>query len=404
MIQRIFHPVGQGAFYSERHENYNIVYDCGTCYFNRGKKSIKKVVEKNFNNKIIDILFISHFDYDHVSLIEHLKKSVKKIRFVVMPLLHDDEEKILLCNIFKALEEKALVTLVENPKEFFGAETRIISVQVYKEKEEEEIISEEEKVVNIELSNVSNVIGIEQNQEIPSGTPITIENYSDWVFIPFNYKYEDRSKEFLDKLESDDIKKLKRRSKHIFDSEFRNKIKKTYKKVSGNINENTMFLYSGPYKKDSQHYKGLDWTFKHLKESSFNYFLNTPSLPLSKCSFFDRCKCHFLEDFLPCLYRVACLYTGDGDLNKADMEKIYKEYWNLIGIIQIPHHGSLKSFNKNILKDQYFLCPISVGKNNSYGHPSTEVINEILLHRSYPICVTEDADSEFTETIERINN
>ena len=40
---------------------------------------------------VIDILFISHFDYDHVSLIEHLKKSVKKIRFVVMPLLYDDE-------------------------------------------------------------------------------------------------------------------------------------------------------------------------------------------------------------------------------------------------------------------------------------------------------------------------
>lgn len=30
MIQRIFHPVGQGAFYSERHiqHDINIVYDC----------------------------------------------------------------------------------------------------------------------------------------------------------------------------------------------------------------------------------------------------------------------------------------------------------------------------------------------------------------------------------------
>ena len=154
-------------------------------------------------------------------------------------MLHRNE-KILLSNVFKALGEYSLASLVDNPNKFFGAETRIISVQVYEEKEE--INSEEEKVANIELSNVSNVIGIEQNKEIPSGTPITIENYSDWVFIPFNYKYKDRSKEFLDKLESDDIKKLKRHSKHILDSEFRNKIKKTYKKVSGNINENTLFL------------------------------------------------------------------------------------------------------------------------------------------------------------------
>lgn len=396
MIQRIFYPVGQGAFYSERHESYNIVYDCGSMSISKGRK----VVSQRFSKEdIIDILFISHFDYDHISLIEDLKATVKEIRFVVMPLLHPDE-KILLFNIFTALGENNLAILVNNPNKFFGTETRIISVQVYKEKGEEEINSEEEEVANIELFNL---IGIEQNQEIPSGTPISIDNDSDWVFIPFNYKHKERSKEFLDNLEDDEIEKLKS-SEHIFVSEFRNKIKKTYKKVSGNINENTMFLYSGPYKKDSQLYKGLYWSFKHLKESSFNYFLNTPSPSLSKCSFFAPCKCHFLEDFLPCLYRVACLYTGDGDLNKADMEKIYKDYWNLIGTIQIPHHGSLKSFNRSILEDQYFLCPISVGKNNSYGHPSREVFREILLHGSYPICVTEDVDSEFTETIERINN
>ena len=26
---RMFHSIGQGAFYSERHDGYNIVYDCG---------------------------------------------------------------------------------------------------------------------------------------------------------------------------------------------------------------------------------------------------------------------------------------------------------------------------------------------------------------------------------------
>ena len=82
MIQRIFHPVGQGAFYSERHENHNIVYDCGTDYFNRGKKGIKNTISQSFSkDEIIDILFISHFDYDHVSLIEHLKKPVVHFDF-----------------------------------------------------------------------------------------------------------------------------------------------------------------------------------------------------------------------------------------------------------------------------------------------------------------------------------
>jgi len=209
MIQRIFYPVGQGAFYSERHENHNIVYDCGSMSVNKSKK----VVSQSFSKEdVIDILFISHFDYDHISLIEDLKTTVKEIRNVVIPLLHRNE-KILLSNVFKALGEYSLASLVDNPNKFFGAETRIISVQ-----------PSSEEGIN---KDTSSILLNEINQDpIPSGTPITIENYSDWVFIPFNYKYEDRSKEFLDKLESDDIKKLKRRSKHIFDSEFRNKIKK----------------------------------------------------------------------------------------------------------------------------------------------------------------------------------
>lgn len=400
MIQRIFHPVGQGAFYSERHENYNIVYDCGTHYFNRGKKGIKNTISQSFSkDEIIDILFISHFDYDHISLIEDLKTTVKEIRNVVIPLLHDNE-KILLSNIFKALGENNLATLVKEPKEFFGAETRIISVQVYEEKEEE-INLEKEEGTNINAINLTSI-----EEEIPSGTPITIDNDSDWVFIPFNYEYKDRSKKFLSLLKKYHANRVRNNPNHILDLNIRKKIRHVYTKISGNINQNSMFLYSGPYpqEENSPNYKGLDWTFKYLDESSFKYFLDTPSSSLSECSFSDPYKNPFLKNFLPCLYRVACLYTGDGDLNKVNVKNIYEETWDLIGTIQIPHHGSLKSFNKNILEDQYFLCPISVGKNNSYGHPSREVFREILDHRSYPICVTEDIDSEFTETIEKIDN
>jgi hypothetical protein len=45
MIQRIFHPIGQGAFYSERHENINIVYDCGNW---KNTKLADRVVKQSF--------------------------------------------------------------------------------------------------------------------------------------------------------------------------------------------------------------------------------------------------------------------------------------------------------------------------------------------------------------------
>lgn len=70
-VIRTFHPVGQGAFYSERfYEDgrseaiYKIVYDCGTSWGSVMKA--KKVVAKAFDKKdVIDYLFISHLDYDH---------------------------------------------------------------------------------------------------------------------------------------------------------------------------------------------------------------------------------------------------------------------------------------------------------------------------------------------------
>ena len=283
-------------------------------------------------------------------------------------MLYDDE-KILLCNIFKALEKDALVTLVENPKEFFGAETHIIRVKPSSEEETDK----DTPSPSISLNNIN------KDLEISSGTLIAIEEHSDWIFIPFNYEYKGRSREFLDNLKDDEIEKLKS-SEHIFDSEFRNKIKTIYKEINGNINENSMFLYSGPTPKEKSDHPYLYWTNK-----LFCGF-----------SFLESCDIPFLEQ-----NRVACLYTGDGDLNKTKVKDIYKKYWKLIKTIQIPHHGSLYSFVENVLESSYFFCPISVGKNNSYGHPSAKVINKILSHKSYPIYVTEDIDSIFIEIIEK---
>ena len=362
MIQRIFHPVGQGAFYSERHENHNIVYDCGSMSVSKGKK----IVSQSFSKEdIIDILFISHFDYDHISLIENLKTTVKEIRFVVIPLLHENK-KILLSNIFKALGENNLATLVNDPKEFFGAETHIIRVEPSSEEE----INEDTRSIFLNDAN--------QKLQISSGTLIAIEENSDWIFIPFNYEYKNQNNKLLSKLEKNgiDINELKNVSNYDY-TKHQKIIKKTYKEV-GDINENSMFLYSGP----TTYKKKFYYTNLHRPNKHYCYF----------CS-------HLFYNIEQ--NRVACLYTGDTDLNMVDVKKIYEKYWDLIGTIQIPHHGSLASFNNEILKENKFICPISVGKNNSYGHPSGKVISEILSHKSYPIYVTEDVDSIFIEIIEK---
>lgn len=73
-MQRTFYPVGQGGFYSEtfttKNNKFNVVYDCGSVSSN-----VNPVISSSFNkNENIDILFISHFDSDHVNKIDILKK------------------------------------------------------------------------------------------------------------------------------------------------------------------------------------------------------------------------------------------------------------------------------------------------------------------------------------------
>jgi len=371
MIQRFFHPVGQGAFYSERHiqHDINIVYDCGTT----NKKNISGLVRQSFGEKdVIHILFISHFDFDHVSLIDTLKKA-GKIERVVIPLLHD-EGKWVLSNVYKALGEQRLATLVSNPNDFFGEETQIISVLPLAENE----VREREPL---------NVSERREPIQIPSGTPLTLQKGYNWVFVPYNYDYQSRNKEFLENIEKNgiDIKRLKTDPDYILSPNVKNTIKKIYKSLSGGINQNSMFLYSGPFRRDSHvHYRRRVSCWRR-EYCCYDY-----------CYFHRHLLCnHFFDPD-----RVACLYTGDGDLNKVNVRTEYNQYWDFIGTIQIPHHGSLPSFDENVLEGEQFLCPISVGKNNSYGHPSQEVISRILSHGSCPILVTEDIDSTFVEVIE----
>ena len=99
-IVRTFHPVGQGAFYSERfyddhHQDaiHNIVYDCGTLlgYIRKAKKVVLQAFD---NNDIIDYLFISHLDYDHISLVDTLLSSIGGVRNIVLPLIAIDELQV----------------------------------------------------------------------------------------------------------------------------------------------------------------------------------------------------------------------------------------------------------------------------------------------------------------------
>ena len=79
------------------------------------------------------------------------------------------------------------------------------------------------------------------------------------------------------------------------------------------------------------------------------------------------------------------LFMGDAGVEKEKEKDILDKY-NLsdIDVLKVGHHGSKTSSSTNFISSinpKYSL--ISVGKNNRYGHPNKEVINNLKNTKIY---------------------
>lgn len=88
------------------------------------------------------------------------------------------------------------------------------------------------------------------------------------------------------------------------------------------------------------------------------------------------------------------LFTGDA--SPLALSKISYVSLEKVDILQVPHHGSKNGLTKKILKlADPKVAVISVGKNNSYGHPHQAVL-DILKAQNIKIRRTdEDGDIVF---------
>lgn len=381
IISRIIHPVGQGAFYTERiktdGKTYNVVYDCGstTAYkVNRGKPILEAEIKTFYDkNENIDLLFISHFDYDHVNGLKYLKDHCN-IKRVIMPLIPTAARWIYLSQL-----DDDLQLLMTNPEVFFGNNTEIISVRYTNGKEP----TRDELVLNDNEPS--------PKQVIVSGTIIQFRNMHDWCYIPFNFDEDARYKKLIDLIVSrrlDLDKLLNGDVDYIIKN--RADINKAYKKIvknNGSSNESSLIVYSGPV------------SAKHEYIKKYNSICNVSCIAR---------RIHHGCNMIPFIgKRVACLYLGDTDLNQTSggcgiIEAIYHNIGDMkdnIGTIQVPHHGSEKSFNDDILwHSKPSLYFASFGKQNRYGHPSYRVVEDIEMHNHF-VGVTEDRNSALVETI-----
>ncbi len=370
-MTRSFLPVGQGAFYCERFKlnpddkNFiNVVYDCGS---SNGQKCVEKQIKATFHEgETIHAVFISHLHNDHINGLEFLLKycNVKNIFF---PLTEKEDTEISLIDSYinGTKLSKFSKAFIESPRvainEFYrDNDIDLFSIKPY---------NYESFGGNIN-DNIAKPIssGTDVSKYIFNLSSSIKESLIDWVFIPYNFELADRKKQLEMHLKSnlpsfrslDQLQALWEENKN----DAQTKIKNAYKSLKGSHNPNSMTLYSGT-----------------REMQGYQYFSN-------------NCYCKYC--FKKRRYNVGCLYTGDYDASKDitfdELRDKYHLYWQNIGCVQIPHHGSIYSYNTGFSElDSFFV--ISAGQNNKFCHPHSFVINDLLLNDHYPLVVTEKPDS-----------
>lgn len=411
---RTFHPVGQGAFYSEtfrikmeskKDTAYRVVYDCGS---KKDKQWLKSRVSGAFPDNNIDILFLSHFHDDHYKGIENLNPKT-----IVIPLL-DEWDKVIFW-IGKNLGKCSIdVNYAAKLKEKFS-NSRFIYIRAL---DEESRRTEEPTNIDNLFTNAYGTEDSVHDITFPSGIWLKANAIPDWIYIPVNPKLDNSVTDRFKTLLADkgiDWEKLKKLDNQYF-LEHKKTLAKIYKDI-GDPNEFSIAVYSGPNPYKLRKVK-RPIRLERLKIGNVyrNCICYEPvsSWCIHHCpNFIENCRLHSH-------IKSGCLYLGDinlsndsNDLHSSLLQKLYSlfpiECIQEIGTIQVPHHGSIDNYHSS-LKSYYdwtvgsweelhgeIFYVISVGESNNYGHPSAWVIKDLLDFDRTVVLVTETAGSIFIE-------
>ena len=333
-MTRTFHPVGQGAFYSEvftidGEVEFVVVYDCGT---ESGAKTLSKTVSTFMeilpeSHRTIDVLFLSHLHRDHINGLDALLTDVT-IKKTVIPLL--PEEVILLTRVKNALEDKWSVESndsIINDLYYGGGRSGRFG-----------------KIVAIPPGSDDygqhawRPLGVKRTSD-----PIPIsEDNPFWEYDPMNsiMGNDSRAIEFAKAIRAID---------GVFDE-------------YGQLD--TSQLVRG---KRTELRKAYSDAMKKANDNLYTLVVN--SRPV-----------YALIDDITLARNSRCLYTGDIDTRKnlGLLNRLLGRYpIDEIGVFQVPHHGSKENWQSAFLGKTPRDYVVSAGTDNSYHHPDFWAMEEI---------------------------
>lgn len=329
-LTRTFHPVGQGAFYSETMQDdeerqvFNVVYDCGS---ESGKSGLNREIADYCSiHSEIDALFVSHFHNDHVNGILDLIHNCN-VKRIFIPII--TTEVLIDSFIYNMIEAKA-VQNAANAFIRFCVENRQNSVVSIRDFRLEDIpigiYSERRKDIEI----------IETGIEL--GISIVIDDL--WEYIPCNIRNQNAA---------DFAAAFQQRFQNLFDNF-----------AAIRFDEIEAYFADAQNFADVRDFYNSFYRNRDRNEQSMVVL----SKPVRLAQRSQSC----------------CLFTGDMPLRRHEylegMRRYYSSDWCLIETLQSPHHGAAND-NPRDLFDVPRSCVICCGKNNRYRHPGVTTLNNM---------------------------
>ncbi|MBD5398045.1 hypothetical protein HDR60_00870 [bacterium] len=311
--------------YGENKE-FNWIYDCGKS--NLVRQYLKEVDK-------VDLIFISHFDRDHINGLPILLADPKAENAqIVVPYLTDEDIAILFSgNFYSSIKQK------ERQDAFYKFMNELLEIQS-QEKFEKEFVydlskDDEKSDKNDKECNGQKIIPIVGNN-CGFAMEVKFPNDEIWAFKTHVFEDSKLRKSMQNLLKGSTLKKELRDNFN----EFKEKFKKEYKKEIQKIK-------------------------KELGGESRNV------MTMSMISMPEKIiYCHI--DCAP----LAWLHTGDAYLSDINIWKQFLAFlipyrWR-INVCVLPHHASVKSENKKLYRMLDEMCNYIVTPSSrvSFSYPS----------------------------------
>lgn len=360
---RTVHPVGQGAFISEKFiksgQETTVVYDCGS---QSGKSLVEREIRNSFEKDApIQAVYISHLDNDHVNGLEYLIQHCR-VKKVYLPYLSP---------------KSLLMTMVKYKCEEESGENDLCSAFV------SELIYYSHERFPEQFQAFNDIKSNERFPKIYFVPPMDInvqeieaESINIWRYLAFNNENTKIRHEFFEMLKAEEIPDefltdINSFSRLWDNLTYRNTLKKIYKRLDGGINANSLGIVSYP-----------------LTEAHKDY-INCPCLKCKGCM-----PHHHISKSKP-----GAIYVGDMDLSDTKSDFYKRRYESkYIGLLQLPHHGSKNNYHPMCTEgiEVFIAC---AGYSNPYGHPSGLVVDDLMLKRKELHTVTEQPGTRYREHI-----